>query len=130
MSLGAANIILLSFIAGCGTIAKTKPNIGVYMGQPLIYLYPGVKVKEACKQVLAEQKYMVVSEESNKIRAIRHATFWRSKASDVVITFTELQPDSTRIDILSQTDFEILEFGLQDIYVKDFLKALRKKLQP
>ncbi len=125
---GITLIVFLLFVISCGTVAKTKPDVGLYKGQPLVYPYPIADVKETCKEVLAEQNYTIVSEDLKKIRAIRYKTSWRPKGSDMTITFTELQPNSTRIDIVSQTDFEFLTFGLQDIYVEDFLKSLRKRL--
>ena len=130
--IGVAVIALLLFVAGCGGFtAKTEPNVGVYSGEPIIYPYSISGLKKICKGVLRQQDYLIVSEGSKKIRALRHKKLWKHlQSSDMTLTFTELRPNTTRVDILSQTGPRNLMFNLQDKYIKDFLTALREKIIP
>ena len=130
--IGVAAISLLLFAAGCGGLtAKTEPTVGVYSGEPIIYPYSISELKRICKEVLRQQDYMIISEGHKKIRAVRHRKLWKHlQSSDMTITFTEISPNTTRIDILSQTAPGKLSFNFQNKYIKDFLTALREKIIP
>jgi hypothetical protein len=130
--IGVTVIALVLVAAGCGGVsAKTQPTVGVYSGEPIIYPYSISELKKICRQVLRQQDYMIVSEGAKKIRAVRHRKLWKHlQSSDMALTFTELRPNTTRIDILSQTASGKFAFNLQDKYIKDFLTALRKRIIP